>query len=80
MDFLSKQEARSAADAVAGTHLYGRRLVSQSSDANGTIFSSQIITVGSMVTTCSIGEGDTTVDEPHSSAHHAPTWRMEAPN
>ncbi len=30
VDFLSKQEARSAADAVAGTHLYGRRLVSQS--------------------------------------------------
>ena len=28
VDFLSKQEARSAADAVAGTHLYGRRLVS----------------------------------------------------
>lgn len=27
VDFLSKQEARSAADAVAGTHLYGRRLV-----------------------------------------------------
>ena len=31
VDFLSKQEARSAADAVAGTHLYGRRLVSLSS-------------------------------------------------
>jgi hypothetical protein len=31
VDFLSKQEARSAADAVAGTHLYGRRLVSCSS-------------------------------------------------
>ena len=29
VDFLSKQEARSTADAVAGTHLYGRRLVSQ---------------------------------------------------
>lgn len=28
VDFLSKQEARSAADAVTGTHLYGRRLVS----------------------------------------------------
>lgn len=31
VDFLSKQEARSAADAVSGTHLYGRRLVRQSS-------------------------------------------------
>lgn len=27
VDFLTKQEAKSAADAVAGTHLYGRRLV-----------------------------------------------------
>lgn len=27
MDFLTKQEAATAAAAVAGTHLYGRRLV-----------------------------------------------------
>lgn len=27
MDFLTKQEAAAAAAAVAGTHLYGRRLV-----------------------------------------------------
>lgn len=27
VDFLTKQEAKSAAEAVTGTHLYGRRLV-----------------------------------------------------
>ena len=41
MDFLSKQEARSAADAVAGTHLYGRRLVSHSSVHTSMRFPSQ---------------------------------------
>ena len=34
MDFLTKQEARSAAEAVAGTHLYGRRLVVEWADAD----------------------------------------------
>ena len=34
VDFLTKQEARSAAEAVAGTHLYGRRLVVEWADAD----------------------------------------------
>ncbi len=34
MDFLTKQEAKSAAEAVAGTHLYGRRLVVEWAEAD----------------------------------------------
>lgn len=34
MDFLTKQEAKSAADAVSGTHLYGRRLVVEWAEAD----------------------------------------------
>ncbi|BDA49748.1 Multiple RNA-binding domain-containing protein 1 [Coccomyxa sp. Obi] len=34
VDFLTKQEAKSAADAVAGTHLYGRRLVVEWADTD----------------------------------------------
>ena len=34
VDFLTKQEARQAADAVAGTHLYGRRLVVEWAEAD----------------------------------------------
>lgn len=33
VDFLTKQEAKSAAEAVAGTHLYGRRLVVEWAEA-----------------------------------------------
>jgi multiple RNA-binding domain-containing protein 1 len=33
VDFLTKQEARQAAEAVAGTHLYGRRLVVEWAEA-----------------------------------------------
>lgn len=34
VDFLTKQEAKSAAEAVAGTHLYGRRLVVEWAEAD----------------------------------------------
>jgi multiple RNA-binding domain-containing protein 1 len=34
VDFLTKQEAKSAAEAVSGTHLYGRRLVVEWAEAD----------------------------------------------
>ena len=35
MDFATKQEARNALEAVAGTHLYGRRLVLEWAEEEG---------------------------------------------
>lgn len=37
MDFITKQEARNSMEAVAGTHLYGRRLVVEWADPDDTL-------------------------------------------
>ena len=37
MDFVTKQEARNSMEAVAGTHLYGRRLVVEWAEPDDTL-------------------------------------------
>ncbi len=37
VDFVTKQEARNSMDAVAGTHLYGRRLVVEWAEADDSL-------------------------------------------